>query len=195
MAHLSSEVTGAKGAGDAQRSCQWRLGGGSLLWPVGEVAVGGQHGPAVHTGSSTSIRIGGSRGTRCHLLAAKTKKKSQRPDIFQIAFSNSKKLKKKNNNKEKDFTSSVFFFFPFRNKPRNPPLFFSCSLRGGSEKCGRRQKESRGQKKRCGSRFVTECATLWQRRRDDLRRRGSCLTKRTTPISEQSSNILRTIEN
>lgn len=138
------------------------------------------------------------RGKPGHSLpppCSKNEKKSQQPDIFQISFSNSKKLKKKNNNKEKDFTSSVFFFFPFRNKPRNPPLFFSCSLRGGSEKCGRRQKESRGQKKRCGSRFVTECATLWQRRRDDLRRRGSCFTKRTTPISEQSSNILRTIEN
>lgn len=110
------------------------------------------------------------------------KKKCQQPDIFQIAFSNSKK--KKNNNKEKDFTSSVFFFFPFRNKPRNPPLFLSWSLRGASEKCGRRQKEGRGQKQRCGSRLVTECGTLWQRRRDDLRRRGSCFTKRTRQQSQ-----------
>lgn len=73
--HLPSEVTGAEAAGDAQRTSQWWLGGGPLLWHVGEVGAGGRNGPPGHTQSPTSLRTRGNRGARCHLLPAKGGKK------------------------------------------------------------------------------------------------------------------------
>lgn len=85
----------------------------------------------------------GETGTLNATSFQQTGKNAGDKTVFELSFQIKQNWRAKTT-KKNNFTGSVFFFFPFRNKLRNPPLFFSLSLRGASAKCQQRQKENTG---------------------------------------------------